>query len=944
MERFKNITIIFLLAVVLPASAALSQSASVLLQEGLHAEQIKGDLDAAIKVYERVLKDFPKNRPVAAKALLHIGLCYEKLGEQEAQKAYERVVQEFSDQQKIVAEARTRLSKLTRLASAVQAEDIVIRKLMDASGAGFHGGGEPSPDGKYFCFIDWETYPHDIVIKEIGTREEIRLRAKGDLSYEGHVGIPYFPTWSPDSKKIAYTWESDEGLYIELRVIEIDNPEPDVLIRVDYFKGWVTAVDWSPDGQHILVLHSENDQDQLGLISIVDHSFHTLKKFDYSMPSAAKFSPDGHHIAYDLPPNKENDNHDIYVLSVDGRRQVKLTSHPSHDYLIDWSPTGKKILFASDRTGTMDVWSISFDGGAPQGEPKLITENIGVITPLGCTRNGSFYFSTPGSWWDIYTVTIDPNTGKIAEPPVEVPLPYQGYNKHPAWSPNGKYLAYVSMRELQRRKNILCIYSIETGKIQEFSYKHNISHPRWFFDSKSILVSGTDILKIDTGKITPFIQEKEGQSVYSPNISPDKQHLYYVRGDKNLKINSIISRDLETGKEKELYRTVDDNFTTALSPDGKQLALLSRHKENTRILKILSILNGSVKEIHKFKLKEYRHISMAWSPDGRYIYFSKGKDKWELWRIPATGGTSENLGVKMHGFASISFHPDGRRITFASFVGFERPGGIWIMENFLPVIEPKVKVVRQVWDYARMGGKGNMGKPSPDGRYLLYADMKSINVCTLEFATKKMHFITKEKVPWEISDNPSKKPVEFHWGHSIWSPDGKKVAYSWRKFKNVFVFNDAFDEKVNIKDSFKELRTTELDGSNTRVLYSDDNLAQVRPLDWSSDGQHILAEFYREDKTRQLVKVSVADSSVRVLKTFDKLPRKDGLRIGDLFSPDGRHVVFDSWQKDSSKQDIHILSTDGSREAVLVEHPADDFVLGWTPDGKCLIFASDRTG
>ena len=87
--------------------------------------------------------------------------------------------------------------------------------------------------------------------------------------------------------------------------------------------------------------------------------------------------------------------------------------------------------------------------------------------------------------------------------------------------------------------------------------------------------------------------------------------------------------------------------------------------------------------------------------------------------------------------------------------------------------------------------------------------------------------------------------------------------------------------------------------------------------------------------------VSVADGSVRVLKKLDKLPRRDGLKIGDLFSPDGRHVVFDSGQKDSSKRDIHILSTDGSREAVLVEHPADDFVLGWTPDGKYLIFASE---
>ena len=268
----------------------------------------------------------------------------------------------------------------------------------------------------------------------------------------------------------------------------------------------------------------------------------------------------------------------------------------------------------------------------------------------------------------------------------------------------------------------------------------------------------------------------------------------------------------------------------------------------------------------------------------------------------------------------------------------------WLIDNFLPAIEPKVKAVRQVWDYARMGGRGNMGKPSPDGRYLLYADINSINICALEFATKKMHFITNEKVPSTISDNPSKKPVEFHWGASIWSPDGKNVAYAWLKFKNVFVFKDAWDEKQNLKDSFKELRTVNFDGSNMRVLYSDDNLARVKPLDWSSDGKHILAEFIRKDKTSQLVMVSVADGSVRVLKTFDKLPRGNGLRIGDLFSPDGRHVVFDSWQKDSSKRDIHILSIDGSREDVLVEHPADDFVLGWTPDRKCLIFASDRTG
>jgi len=252
--------------------------------------------------------------------------------------------------------------------------------------------------------------------------------------------------------------------------------------------------------------------------------------------------------------------------------------------------------------------------------------------------------------------------------------------------------------------------------------------------------------------------------------------------------------------------------------------------------------------------------------------------------------------------------------------------------------------IRKVWDYARMGGRGNMGRPSPDGRYLLYWDMGSNNVCALEFATKKKHFITKEAVLSASKDPSSKKPIEFHYGGSIWSPDTKRVAYSWLKFKNVFAFKDSWDEQGNFKDSFKELRIIGFNGSNPRVLYSDDNLAEVNPLDWSQDGRHILAEFIRKDKTRQLMMISVADGSLQALKTFDYLPRGDGLRTGELFSPDDRYVVYDLKQENSSKRDIFLLSIDASQEVALVKHPADDFVLGWTPDGKSLIFASDRTG
>jgi len=644
-------------------------------------------LEKAIEVYQTIVDKFSVNRPVTAEALLHIGFCNEKLGNQKAKKAYQRIIQEFSDQQKIVAEARTRLSRLNRLASAVQAENILIRKIMDGTGAAFVHG-VPSPDGKYFSFIDFGTYPNDIVIKEIGTEKEIHLKNQTVLNYEGDEGTPYNPIWSPDSKKIAYTWENDKDEYYELRVIEIDNLEPEVLIRVSYLKGWVKAEDWSPDGQHILVQLTQNNQDQLGLISTVDGSFQLLKKLNRTDPFSAKFSPDGQHIAFDNPPNKESTNHDIYVLSIDGKQEIKFTSHPSHDYLLDWSPSGMKILFASDRTGTTDMWSISFDEGTALKDPKLVTENIGNIGPLGSTRNGSFYFSTSGSWWDIYTVTIDPETGKVIKQPTEVPLPYQGYNRHPAWSPDGKYLAYVSVRRHLRQSNILCIYNKKTETIKEFSFQKDVDHPTWFPDSQSILLFGTDVLNIATGELTPFIQLME-DGIYNLCISSDNKYIYYATRNENWTIHTIFSRNLETGKEKELYRTTDANLTITLSPDGNKLAIQSLHNETTRILKILSTMESSEKDIYTFKHKEFGYKSIAWSPDGKYIYFSKRtgseeKRPDELWRIPAAGGDAENLRVAMFLFTSISIHHDGQLITFNSFVGKERSGGVWVMENFLP--------------------------------------------------------------------------------------------------------------------------------------------------------------------------------------------------------------------------------------------------------------------
>ncbi len=78
MESFKNITIIFLLAVGLLGSVTFAKSSSVLLQEGLYAEQIDGDLDAAIRIYGQIIADTSAQRSHIAQAMYRQGMCYLK--------------------------------------------------------------------------------------------------------------------------------------------------------------------------------------------------------------------------------------------------------------------------------------------------------------------------------------------------------------------------------------------------------------------------------------------------------------------------------------------------------------------------------------------------------------------------------------------------------------------------------------------------------------------------------------------------------------------------------------------------------------------------------------------------------------------------------------------------------------------------------------------------
>jgi len=96
------------------ATICPAKPVSVLLQEGIYAEQTKGDLDGAIKIYEKIIEDSSAQRPVAAEAMYRLSNCFLKLqNEQKARLTLSRLVEQYSEQTAIIEKAQLLLDQLS---------------------------------------------------------------------------------------------------------------------------------------------------------------------------------------------------------------------------------------------------------------------------------------------------------------------------------------------------------------------------------------------------------------------------------------------------------------------------------------------------------------------------------------------------------------------------------------------------------------------------------------------------------------------------------------------------------------------------------------------------------------------------------------------------------------------------------------------------------------
>ena len=296
------------------------RTAEVQFKAAQHKEQVEGDLKGAIEQYKKIAQI--SDRTLAARALVAIGQCYEKLGNAEARNAYERVVREFADQAESVGQARTRLVALQSPAAA----HVAARQIWTGPGVDGDGYGSPSPDGRYLTFTNWET--GDLGLRDLTTGTNRLLTNSGGWEASGDYAER--SVVSPDGRQVAYSWFIEKEHRDELRVIPISGGASRTLYRGgDNRSTRMQPRGWTPDGKQLLVLHTLPDRtNQIAMISVQDGSVRALKSFGWQYPWLS-ISPDGRYVAYPLPGGEKAQARGIFVLATDGSRETAVVQSPA---------------------------------------------------------------------------------------------------------------------------------------------------------------------------------------------------------------------------------------------------------------------------------------------------------------------------------------------------------------------------------------------------------------------------------------------------------------------------------------------------------------------------------------------------------------------------------------------------------------------------------------
>ncbi len=390
-----------------------------------------------------------------------------------------------------------------------------------------------------------------------------------------------------------------------------------------------------------------------------------------------KFSPDGKTIAF---TGEYDGNGDIYVMDVYGGNITRVTYHPYYDRVVGWHPTKNKIIFSSfrksfgrfnrlflispDGTGIEELMLHEADQGSYSPDGKKIAFNkIGREFRTWKRYKG-------GMAQEIYIFDFEQKKlSKVTD--------FEGTDRIPMWI--GDKIFFSSDRD--RVLNIHS-YDTQTGQVEQMTRhkEYDVRRPSMGGNQIVYELGGTLwLLNVDTKETRQISVEIRGDA---PEIRPSIKELNdYITGidcSPSGKRALIVARGEvftvpeEEGPTRNLTKDPGArDKDAAWSPDGKTIAYLSDKSGEFELYLIDP--KGQEEAVRLTKHKDgYRH-TLRWSPDSKKIAFADQTlacyyidvDSKKITKVDKAEYENVDVSLDIKPIYDFAWSPDSRYIAYS---------------------------------------------------------------------------------------------------------------------------------------------------------------------------------------------------------------------------------------------------------------------------------------
>jgi tricorn protease len=441
------------------------------------------------------------------------------------------------------------------------------------------------------------------------------------------VGVETDPVFSPDGALIAFTGEYDGNL--DVYVVPAAGGEPR---RLTSHPGVDCALGWTPDGKKVLFRSDRQSYSRFNRLFTVGLEGGLPDEVPLPMGEQGSYSPDGRRLAY-VPfwnrratPNayiswkhyRGGLASPVWIADLQDSHIEKVPRTDSNDFNPMW--VGERVYFLSDRDGptslylydpkTKDVQKVLNDNegrdilSASAGPDAIVYEQLGALSLFDLDSGKSKRLDVrvasdlPESRPHFEKVARQIRNANISPTGVRAVFEARGEiltvpadkgdvrnltqtagvaERDPAWSPNGKWIAYFSDESGEYELHVRDQRG--TGEVRKFRLDDQPSfyyEPVWSPDSKKIAYTDkrlhVGVLDLDTGKHTVVDTNTYDSPVraLNPSWSPDSAWLAYTKQLRN-HLRAVFLYDVKAGKTHQVTDGMSDARNAVFDKGGKYL-------------------------------------------------------------------------------------------------------------------------------------------------------------------------------------------------------------------------------------------------------------------------------------------------------------------------------------------------------------------------------------